>query len=103
MAGTTPSLNRSQRYHRTDYYTSTEHFAKSQAVSRNWLAAALFPRSRTADAPGFPLPLELDDRRLRGGPHLPRLGEHTVEVAEEIGYEQEEIAELIETSVLGAP
>ena len=47
------------------------------------------------------LPLELDGRRLPGGRNPPRLGEHTVEVAEELGYSRAEIASLLESGVLG--
>ncbi|HEY6961124.1 MAG TPA: CaiB/BaiF CoA-transferase family protein [Gaiellaceae bacterium] len=46
------------------------------------------------------LPIELDERRLTGGLEPPRLGEHTVEVAESIGYGREEIAALIDAGVL---
>ena len=46
------------------------------------------------------LPIELDHRRLRGGLRPPRLGEHTVEVAESLGYSREEIAELMDAGVL---
>jgi crotonobetainyl-CoA:carnitine CoA-transferase CaiB-like acyl-CoA transferase len=46
------------------------------------------------------LPIELDHHRLRGGLRPPRLGEHTVEVAESLGYNREEIAELIDAGVL---
>ena len=48
------------------------------------------------------LPIELDHRRLRGGLGPPRLGEHTVEVAEALGYESAEIAQLVEAGVLAA-
>lgn len=41
------------------------------------------------------LPLELDGRRLRGRSNPPRLGEHTDEVAEELGYDPEQIAALL--------
>jgi len=46
------------------------------------------------------LPLELDSRRPRGGRNPPRLGEHTVEVAEELGYSSVEIRRLIDAGVL---
>ena len=46
------------------------------------------------------LPIELDDRRLRGRLDPPRLGEHTAEVAEEIGYEPGEVAQLVDAGVL---
>jgi AcrR family transcriptional regulator len=46
------------------------------------------------------LPLELDSRRPRGGRNPPRLGEHTVEVAEELGYSSQEIRKLIDAGVL---
>jgi crotonobetainyl-CoA:carnitine CoA-transferase CaiB-like acyl-CoA transferase len=47
------------------------------------------------------LPIELDHQRLRGGTNPPRLGEHTLEVAEELGYSLEEIAQLVDAGVLG--
>jgi crotonobetainyl-CoA:carnitine CoA-transferase CaiB-like acyl-CoA transferase len=46
------------------------------------------------------LPIELDHRRLRGRLEPPRLGEHTAEVAESLGYSPEEIAELMDAGVL---
>jgi crotonobetainyl-CoA:carnitine CoA-transferase CaiB-like acyl-CoA transferase len=46
------------------------------------------------------LPLELDGRRPRGGGNPPRLGEHTVEVAEALGYSSEEIERLVDAGVL---
>jgi crotonobetainyl-CoA:carnitine CoA-transferase CaiB-like acyl-CoA transferase len=49
------------------------------------------------------LPIELDSQRLRGGLNPPRLGEHTVEVAEELGYPPAEIAQLVDSGVLAAP
>ena len=48
------------------------------------------------------LPLELDGRRLAGRRNPPRLGEHTVEVAEELGYSANEIARLVDDGVLAA-
>jgi crotonobetainyl-CoA:carnitine CoA-transferase CaiB-like acyl-CoA transferase len=48
------------------------------------------------------LPLELDNRRLRGGLGPPRLGQHTAEVAEELGYSALEITRLIDAGVLGS-
>ena len=48
------------------------------------------------------LPLELDARRLQGGLGPPRLGEHTVDVAEELGYSSDEIARLLDGGVLAA-
>ena len=47
------------------------------------------------------LPLELDNRRLSGGRNPPRLGEHTAEVAEELGYGAAEIGRLVDAGVLG--
>lgn len=47
------------------------------------------------------LPLELDGRRPRGRGKPPRLGEHTAEVAEELGYRSEEIERLVAAGVLG--
>jgi crotonobetainyl-CoA:carnitine CoA-transferase CaiB-like acyl-CoA transferase len=48
------------------------------------------------------LPLELDSRRLKGRLGPPRLGEHTVDVAEELGYSAEEIATLLDSGVIAA-
>jgi len=56
---------------------------------------------RTTWLPG--LPLELDGRRLSGRRNPPRLGEHTVEVAEALGYSSEEIARLVDSGVLDVP
>ena len=46
------------------------------------------------------VPLELDNRRLAGRRSPPRLGEHTVEVAQELGYSTTEIARLVDDGVL---
>jgi crotonobetainyl-CoA:carnitine CoA-transferase CaiB-like acyl-CoA transferase len=48
------------------------------------------------------LPLELDGKRPRGTRNPPRLGEHTVETAEELGYSASEIEQLIAAGVLAA-
>ena len=48
------------------------------------------------------LPLELDARRPQGALAPPRLGEHTAEVAAELGYGAEELARLVDAGVLGA-
>ena len=47
------------------------------------------------------LPIELDGQRLHGRLDPPRLGEHTAEVAETLGYGATEIAALIDAGVLG--
>ena len=49
------------------------------------------------------LPIEFDGRRPHGGRNAPRLGEHTVEIAEALGYSPEEIGSLIDAGVLAAP
>jgi crotonobetainyl-CoA:carnitine CoA-transferase CaiB-like acyl-CoA transferase len=46
------------------------------------------------------LPIELDSRRPRGARNPPRLGEHTIEIAEELGYSSPEIRRLIDAGVL---
>lgn len=46
------------------------------------------------------LPLELDGRRLTGHRNPPRIGEHSVEVAQSLGYTSNEIADLIDAGVL---
>jgi crotonobetainyl-CoA:carnitine CoA-transferase CaiB-like acyl-CoA transferase len=48
------------------------------------------------------LPIELDNRRLLGGTNPPRLGEHTVEVAREVGYSPHEVTQLLDAGVLAA-
>jgi crotonobetainyl-CoA:carnitine CoA-transferase CaiB-like acyl-CoA transferase len=48
------------------------------------------------------LPIELDHRRPRGRLNPPGLGEHSIEVAGEVGCSREEIAQLLETGVLNA-
>jgi crotonobetainyl-CoA:carnitine CoA-transferase CaiB-like acyl-CoA transferase len=48
------------------------------------------------------LPIELDGERLRGGAAPPRVGEHTVEVAEALGYSPDEIRGLVDAGVLAA-
>jgi len=48
--------------------------------------------------PGLP-PLENGTKRA----HAPRLGEHTIEVLQEHGYTEAEIAALLERQVVGAP
>jgi crotonobetainyl-CoA:carnitine CoA-transferase CaiB-like acyl-CoA transferase len=46
------------------------------------------------------LPIELDGRRLRGRLDPPQLGEHTVQVAESLGYSKDDIAALVDAGVL---
>lgn len=46
------------------------------------------------------LPIELDGHRPAGGLDPPRLGEHTVDVARELGYSTGEIAALLEAGIL---
>ncbi len=46
------------------------------------------------------VPLELDGRRLPGRRNPPRLGEHTIEVAEELGYSLQEITTLVDAGAL---
>ena len=45
-------------------------------------------------------PIELDGRRLTGRRNPPRIGEHSVEVAQSLGYTSNEIADLIGAGVL---
>ena len=46
------------------------------------------------------LPIELDHRRPNGRLNPPRIGEHSVEVARSLGYDPNEIADLIAAGVL---
>ncbi|MGH2933698.1 MAG: CaiB/BaiF CoA transferase family protein [Gaiellaceae bacterium] len=48
------------------------------------------------------IPIELDNQRPLGSLSPPRVGEHTVEVAEELGYSSEEIEQLVDAGVLAA-
>ena len=54
---------------------------------------------RTAAIPA--LPIEMDGRRLRKRLDIPRVGEHSAEIARELGCTPELIAELIAEGVLG--
>jgi len=47
------------------------------------------------------LPIEMDGARLGRRLDVPRVGEHTQEIAREVGLSEEEIAELIEEKVIG--
>ncbi|HEY8368600.1 MAG TPA: CaiB/BaiF CoA-transferase family protein [Thermodesulfobacteriota bacterium] len=47
------------------------------------------------------LPVEMDGRRFGRRLDVPRVGEHSREVAAELGYAPEEVARLVETGVLG--
>ncbi len=47
------------------------------------------------------LPIEMDGERLGKRRDIPRVGEHSVEIARELGYEPGSIAELIAEGVLG--
>ena len=47
------------------------------------------------------IPLELDGRRLQGDRNPPRLGEHTIEVAGQMGYGRGDIEALVADGALG--
>jgi crotonobetainyl-CoA:carnitine CoA-transferase CaiB-like acyl-CoA transferase len=48
------------------------------------------------------LPVELDGRRLGVRLDIPRIGEHTVDIARELGLNQSDIDALVDAGVLGA-
>ena len=58
------------------------------------------PDGRTARTPA--LPMELSGKRLTRRLDLPRLGEHTAAILDEIGCTREEIAALVQEGVVGA-
>ena len=47
------------------------------------------------------LPIEMDGERLKKRRDIPRVGEHSAEVARELGCEPKLIAELIAEGILG--
>jgi crotonobetainyl-CoA:carnitine CoA-transferase CaiB-like acyl-CoA transferase len=57
------------------------------------------PHGGTTPIPA--LPIEMNGRRLKKRLDIPRVGEHSADIARELGCEPELIAELIAEGVLG--
>jgi crotonobetainyl-CoA:carnitine CoA-transferase CaiB-like acyl-CoA transferase len=57
------------------------------------------PHARSEEYRDVPLPLRIDGRRPTGSVPPPLPGEHTREVLEELGYDADEIAELMERGI----
>lgn len=81
------------RIRRPDELFSDPHLSRPEAR-----VEVTLPDGRDSWLPG--LPIELDAQRPRGGLAPPRVGEHTVEVAEHLGYSAEEIQLLVDSGVL---
>jgi crotonobetainyl-CoA:carnitine CoA-transferase CaiB-like acyl-CoA transferase len=76
-----------------------ELFDDPQLNRPDAMVEVTMPDGRTTPLPA--LPLEMGGKRFGRRLDVPRLGEHSAEVAEEIGYEAKVIEELIAEGVLG--
>ncbi len=66
-------------------------------------AAELLPLALHPEIPDYrdvALPLRLNGERPRGGGGIPRIGESSVEILEELGYDREQIERLLESGAV---